>query len=37
MSLASFSKYERLLDRVVPVALLALGLWISAAVVSVSL
>ena len=36
MSLAGFSKFERFLDRVVPVALLALGLWVTAAVVAVS-
>jgi hypothetical protein len=37
MSLASFSKFERFLDRVVPAALVGLGLWITAAVASVSL
>ena len=37
MSLATFSKFERLLDRVVPVAVVGLGLWVTAAVASVSL
>jgi hypothetical protein len=37
MSLASFSKFERFLDRVVPAALVGLGLWVTAAVASVSL
>jgi hypothetical protein len=37
MSLADFSKFERFLDRVVPAALLGLGLWVTAAVATVSI
>jgi hypothetical protein len=37
MSLAGFSKFERLLDRVVPAAIVGLGLWVTAAVAAVSL
>jgi hypothetical protein len=37
MSLARFSKFERFLDRVIPVAIVALGLWVTAAVAAVSL
>jgi hypothetical protein len=37
MSLARFSKFERFLDRVVPAAIVGLGLWVTAAVAAVSL
>jgi len=37
MSLASFSKFERFLDRVIPAAIVGLGLWVTAAVAAVSL
>jgi len=37
MSLARFSKFEQLLDRVVPAAIVGLGLWVTAAVAAVSL
>jgi len=37
MSLARFSKFERFLDRVVPVLIVGMGLWAAAAVASVSL
>lgn len=37
MSLAGFSKFERFLDRVVPVALVGLGVWVAVAVASVSI
>jgi hypothetical protein len=37
MSLAGFSKFERLLDRVVPALIVALGLTLTAAVASVGI
>jgi hypothetical protein len=37
MSLARFSRFERLLDRVVPAVIVGLGLWVTAAVAAVSL
>ena len=37
MSLASFSRFERLLDRVFPVAIVGLGLWLTAAVAAVAI
>lgn len=37
MSLAGFSKFERLLDRFVPVAIVGLGLWAGAAIAAVSI
>jgi|KBSMisStaDraftv2_1062788.scaffolds.fasta_scaffold46200_5 hypothetical protein len=37
MSLARFSKFERLLDRVVPAMIVGLGLWVTAAVAAVSI
>jgi len=37
MSLARFSRFEQFLDRVIPAAIVGLGLWVTAAVASVSL
>ena len=37
MSLASFSRFERFLDQVVPALFVGIGLWVSAAVAVVSL
>jgi len=37
MSLAGFSRFERLLDRVFPGLIVGLGLWVTAAVAAVSI